>query len=86
MGLGVRTRSQRVGDTQHYPQDNVCSICRDAKFCVSTTPQVLTFPHHAAKSPEEPTIPFTASTTASLFIKEKQNNFLPKSLNEAPNV
>ena len=43
-------------------------------------------PCYPATSAGTPTIPLTAVTTASLSIKEKQNNFLPKSLNEAPNV
>ena len=37
-------------------------------------------------TPPNTTIPLTAATTAPLSIKEKQNSFLPKSLNEAPNV
>lgn len=57
MPCGVSV-SARV--TACYPQDNVCSICRDAKFCVSTTPQVLTFPHHSATFADDSTIPLTA--------------------------
>ena len=86
-----------VSKTRHFsnPTRNERSECRvgyaaDARVPAcrrhATTPDTHTFLHYSTKSPGESTIPFTATTTASLSIKEKQNSFLPKSLNEAPNV